>query len=102
MAVTIRLTRMGAKKKSFYRVVVADSRYPRDGRFIEILGTYDPHVNPPAIKLNRERVESWVNRGVNLSTTVRSLLRKGGIAIRPAKPPAAAKAEGSSQADSPA
>jgi len=55
MSVTIRLTRMGTKKKSFYRLVAADSRFPRDGRFIEVLGTYDPNPNPPAIKLNREK-----------------------------------------------
>ena len=53
MSVTIRLTRMGTKKKSFYRLVAADSRFPRDGRFIEVLGTYNPNLNPPAIKLNR-------------------------------------------------
>ncbi|OGP51666.1 MAG: 30S ribosomal protein S16, partial [Deltaproteobacteria bacterium RBG_13_51_10] len=58
MAVTIRLTRMGAKKKPFYRLVVADSRFPRDGRFIEVVGTYDPNPNPPAINLNRERIDS--------------------------------------------
>ena len=63
MAVTIRLTRMGAKKKPFYRLVVADSRFPRDGRFIEVLGTYDPNPDPPAVKLNQEKVQSWVNRG---------------------------------------
>jgi len=102
MAVTIRLTRMGAKKKPFYRLVVADSRFPRDGRFIEVLGTYNPNLNPPAINLDRERIQSWVNRGANLSSTVRSMLKKGGISIQPAKMGgAAAKAEGS-QANSPA
>ncbi len=102
MAVTIRLTRMGAKKKPFYRVVVADSRFPRDGRFIEVLGTYDPKPDPPSIKLDREKVQSWVNRGANLSTTVKSLLKKGGISVQPAEPSAiAVKTEGS-QADSPA
>ncbi len=102
MAVTIRLTRKGAKKNPFYRVVVADSRFPRDGRFIEVLGTYDPNLNPPGINLDREKVQSWVNRGANLSATVRSLLKKGGISVQPLKPPAtAAKAEGT-QADSPA
>ena len=102
MAVTIRLTRMGAKKKPFYRLVVADSRFSRDGRFIEVLGTYDPKMNPPAINLDREKVQSWVNRGANLSTTVRSLLKKGGISVQPAKALAnAAKKEGS-QTESPA
>lgn len=102
MAVTIRLTRMGAKKNPFYRVVAADSRFPRDGRFIEVLGTYNPKGDPPAINLKQERVVYWVNRGANLSTTVRSLLKKGGISIQAAKSSAAVKAEGSSQADSPA
>ena len=102
MAVTIRLTRMGAKKKSFYRLVVADSRFPRDGRFIEVLGTYDPNLNPPIVNLDRDKVQSWVNRGANLSPTVRSLLKKGGISVQPAKVSVtAAKAEGS-QTDSPA
>jgi small subunit ribosomal protein S16 len=102
MSVTIRLTRMGTKKKSFYRLVAADSRFPRDGRFIEVLGTYDPNPNPPAIKLNREKLETWVNRGAHLSPTVKSLLKKGGIPIRPAKKAApAAKADGSA-VDSPA
>ena len=102
MAVTIRLTRMGAKKKPFYRLVVADSRFPRDGRFIEVLGTYDPNLNPPAINLDGEKIQSWVNRGANLSATVRSLLRKGGVSVQPTKASAtAAKAEGT-QADSPA
>jgi small subunit ribosomal protein S16 len=85
MAVTIRLTRMGAKKKPFYRLVVADSRFPRDGRFIDVLGTYDPNLNPPAIQLDREKIEAWMKRGVNLTSTVRSLLKKGGISTRPGK-----------------
>ncbi len=102
MAVTIRLTRMGAKKKPFYRLVVADSRFPRDGRFIEVLGTYDPNLNPPIVNLDREKVQSWVNRGANLSTTVRSLLKKGGISVRPVKALADAAKEESSQAQSPA
>jgi small subunit ribosomal protein S16 len=95
MSVTIRLTRMGTKKKSFYRLVAADSRFPRDGRFIEVLGTYNPNPDPPAIKLNREKLETWVNRGAQLSPTVKSLLKKNGIAIRPAKKaaPAAKTAE---------
>lgn len=102
MAVTIRLTRMGAKKKPFYRLVVADSRFPRDGRFIDVLGTYDPNLNPPIVNLNREKIQSWVDRGANLSATVRSLLKKGGISVQRAKASAtAAKAEGS-QKDSPA
>ncbi len=76
MAVTIRLTRMGAKKKPFYRVVVADSRFPRDGRFIEVLGTYDPNPDPPAIKVDQEKIQTWLKRGAHPSTTVKSLLKK--------------------------
>ena len=102
MAVTIRLTRMGAKKKPFYRLVVADSRFPRDGRFIEVVGTYDPNQNPPIVNLDREKVQSWVNRGASLSATVRSLLKKGGVSVQSVKASAtAAKAEGA-QTDSPA
>ncbi len=89
MAVTIRLTRMGAKKKPYYRLVAADSRFPRDGRFIEVLGTYDPKVEPPAVNLDREKVQSWVDRGATLSTTVRSLLKKAGISVQPGKKTAA-------------
>lgn len=102
MAVTIRLTRMGAKKKPFYRLVVADSRFPRDGRFIEVVGTYDPNKNPPIVNLDREKVQSWVNRGASLSATVRSLLKKGGVSVQSVKASAtAAKTEGA-QTDSPA
>jgi small subunit ribosomal protein S16 len=102
MAVTIRLTRMGAKKKPFYRVVVADSRFPRDGRFIEVLGTYNPNLDPAAINLDRERVQTWVNRGANLSTTVRSLFKKGGISIPRVRTSATAAQAEESPADSPA
>lgn len=102
MAVTIRLTRMGAKKKPFYRVVVADSRYPRDGRFIEVLGTYNPNLHPAAVNLDRERVETWVKRGANLSTTVRSLLKKGGILTARVRTAATAAQTEESPADSPA
>ncbi len=90
MAVTIRLTRMGAKKKPFYRLVAADSRFPRDGRFIEVLGTYDPKADPAGIHLVREQIQSWVDRGAALSPTVKSLLTKNGISIRPARKSAAA------------
>ena len=87
MAVTIRLTRKGAKKKPFYRIVVADSRFPRDGRFIEVLGTYDPNPNPPAIKFNQELVVSWLKRGASPSTTVKSLMKKAGLSIPKAEKP---------------
>ncbi|MBM4333303.1 MAG: 30S ribosomal protein S16 [Deltaproteobacteria bacterium] len=79
MAVTIRLARMGAKKKPFYRLVVADSRFPRDGRFIEVVGTYDPNHNPPAINLNQERIASWLKKGAHPTNTVKSLLKKAGL-----------------------
>lgn len=81
MAVIIRLTRMGAKKKPFYRVVVADSRFPRDGRFIEMVGTYDPNLNPPAINFQQEKVITWIKRGAHPTDTVRSLLKKAGISL---------------------
>jgi small subunit ribosomal protein S16 len=80
MPVTIRLTRMGAKKKPFYRLVVADSRFPRDGRFIDVVGTYNPNLNPPAISLNQEKIDSWLKRGAHPTTTVRSLIKKIGVA----------------------
>lgn len=79
MAVTIRLTRRGAKKKPFYRLVVADSRFPRDGRFIEVLGTYDPNPDPPAIKVDQEKIQTWLKRGAHPSTTVKSLFKKLGL-----------------------
>ncbi len=92
MAVTIRLTRMGAKKKPFYRLVVADSRFPRDGRFVDVVGTYDPNPNPPSIKVDQEKIQVWLKRGAHPSTTVKSLLRKTGMlneketAAKPASP----------------
>ncbi len=79
MAVTIRLARFGAKKKPFYRVVVADSRAPRDGRFIERLGTYDPKLDPPGVTLNKGRVMVWLQRGARTTPTVANLLRRVGI-----------------------
>lgn len=76
MAVRIRLRRMGAKKRPFYRVVVADSRAPRDGRFIETLGTYNPLITPAEVKLNAEKVQLWLSRGAQPSETVRRLLAR--------------------------
>jgi len=76
MGVTIRLTRIGAKKKPFYRLVVADSRFPRDGRFLDVVGTYDPKLNPPAIRLNQEKIDSWLKRGAHPTTTVESLMKR--------------------------
>ncbi|MBQ3077453.1 MAG: 30S ribosomal protein S16 [Clostridia bacterium] len=79
MAVKIRLRRMGAKKAPFYRVVVADSRYPRDGRFIEELGTYNPLTNPSEFKVDAEKVQTWIKNGAQPTDTVKALLKKNGI-----------------------
>ncbi|MCT0005464.1 30S ribosomal protein S16 [Weissella confusa] len=79
MAVKIRLKRMGSKKRPFYRVVVADSRSPRDGRFIETVGTYNPLVEPAEVKLNEELVLSWLNNGAQPSDTVKNLFSNAGI-----------------------
>ena len=78
MAVKIRLKRMGAKKAPFYRVVVADSRTPRDGRFIEELGYYNPLTDPTDIKIDVERAQYWVKNGAQPSDTVRAILKKSG------------------------
>ena len=74
--VKIRLRRMGAKKAPFYRIVVADSRYPRDGRFIEEIGTYNPCVSPAEIKIDADRAREWIKTGAQPTETVRSLLKK--------------------------
>ncbi len=79
MAVKIRLNRMGAKKNPFYRIVVADSRAPRDGRFIEILGNYDPSQQPAVVNVDEEKVMDWMRKGAQPTDTVKSLLRKQGI-----------------------
>lgn len=79
MAVKIRLKRIGAKKNPFYRVVVADSRYPRDGRFIEEIGTYNPLVNPPEIKIDAEAAKKWISVGAQPTDTARALLKKSGV-----------------------
>lgn len=79
MAVKIRLTRMGAKKNPFYRIVVADSRSPRDGRFIEILGNYDSTKEPAVINVDEERAIDWMSKGAQPTDTVRSLFSKKGI-----------------------
>lgn len=79
MAVKIRLKRMGAKKAPFYRVVVADSRYPRDGRFIEELGHYNPTTNPVDIKIDIEKAQTWIKNGAQPTETVKSLLKKAGM-----------------------
>ncbi|MBM4235579.1 MAG: 30S ribosomal protein S16 [Firmicutes bacterium] len=79
MAVRIRLKRMGAKKKPFYRIVVADSRYPRDGRFIEEIGYYNPTTKPTTFEVDAEKVRQWVAKGAKPSDTVKMLLEKAGL-----------------------
>ena len=79
MAVKIRLKRMGAKKAPFYRIIVADARSPRDGRFIDTLGTYNPLTNPAEIKVKEEETLKWLNNGAQPSDTVRNLLSQKGI-----------------------
>ncbi len=79
MAVRIRLARHGRKKSPFYRLVVADSRSPRDGRFIEMLGTYDPMTDPASIKVDEERVMHWLKEGALPSDTARGLLIRTGV-----------------------
>ena len=79
MSVKIRLKRIGAKKAPFYRVVVADSRYPRDGRFIEEIGYYNPLTTPVEIKIDSEKAQKWISNGAQPTETVKSLLKKAGI-----------------------
>jgi len=80
--VKIRLARGGRKKRPFYRVVAADSRMARDGRFLEVLGTYNPLSTPKEIKFNDERVEYWVGQGAEMSDTVRNLYKKANAAAK--------------------
>lgn len=105
MSVKIRLKRMGAKKRPFYRIVVADSRAPRDGRFIDTLGHYNPCVEPPDVNLDAERAQLWLSRGAQPTETASALLKKQGMlqqavaapqeaeAAAPTKRKRAAKAE---------
>ena len=79
MAVKMRLRRMGAKKAPFYRVIVADSRSPRDGRFIEEIGYYNPLTEPAEIKIDAEKAKKWIGNGAQPTETVKSLLKKSGI-----------------------
>lgn len=83
--VKIRLQRYGKKKAPFYRIVATDSRNPRDGRFIEIVGTYNPLTNPVTVKVNAESITAWINKGAKVTDTVKSILVKEGIATVPAK-----------------
>ena len=79
MAVKIRLRRMGAKRAPFYRIVVADSRYPRDGRFIEEIGTYNPVATPTEVKVDAEKAKQWIANGAQPTDTVKVLLKKNGV-----------------------
>ena len=78
MAVKIRLRRMGAKKAPFYRIVVADSRYPRDGRFIEEIGYYDPTKDPSVVKVDAEKAKAWIANGAQPTDTVKKILKDNG------------------------
>lgn len=80
MAVKIRLRRIGAKKAPFYRIVVADSRYPRDGRFIEEIGYYDPTKEPSVVKVDTEKAQKWIQNGAQPTDTVKKILKDNGIA----------------------
>ena len=79
MAVKIRLKRMGAKKAPFYRVVVADSRYPRDGRFIDEIGTYNPLTDPATVEIDADKAKKWIANGAQPTETVKAYLKKNGI-----------------------
>lgn len=79
MAVKIRLTRQGGKKKPFYRIVVADSEAPRDGSFLEVVGTYNPMAAPAKVELKNDRVNFWLGQGATPSDTVKQILKKAGI-----------------------
>lgn len=79
MAVKIRLRRMGAKKNPFYRIVIADSRYPRDGRFIEEIGTYDPLKTPADVKIDADKAKQWIANGAQPTDTVKDILKKSGV-----------------------
>ena len=78
MAVKIRLRRMGAKKAPYYRIVVADSRYPRDGRFIEEIGYYNPMTEPSTVKVDADKAKQWIANGAQPTDTVKALLKKSG------------------------
>ncbi|PIE68382.1 MAG: 30S ribosomal protein S16 [Deltaproteobacteria bacterium] len=80
MAVRIRLTRLGRKKKPFYRIVVADSESPRDGKFLDIVGTYDPLQEPASITIHDDKLQDWLGKGALPTTTVKSLLKKAKVA----------------------
>ena len=79
MAVKLRLKRMGSKQRPFYRIVAADARSPRDGRFIETVGTYDPIQNPAVVSIDKEKVMTWLNNGAQPTDTVRNILKSEGV-----------------------
>ena len=79
MAVRIRLARMGAKKKPFYRLVAADSEAPRDGKFLDILGSYDPTKDPAVITVQEAKVQSWLGKGAKVSESAKAILKKQGV-----------------------
>jgi small subunit ribosomal protein S16 len=85
VAVTIRLRRMGTTKRPAYRVVVADSRSPRDGRFLEVLGHYSPLTEPPTVALDRAKIEAWIKKGAQPSNTVRKLILNVPVPVPAAK-----------------
>ena len=82
MAVKLRLQRLGKKKQPFYRIVAADSRSPRDGKFIEVVGTYNPRFNPPEVEIKEVKALKWLKNGAQPTDTVRSLLKKEGILLK--------------------
>ncbi len=93
--VVLRLSRQGAKKRPFYRIIVTDSRAPRDGRRLEQVGTYDPSQNPARVQFEQEKLEQWIRRGARPSLTVAQLMKRSGIASAAgADVPAASTAEG--------
>ena len=80
--VRIRLRRMGSKGKPFYRIAVADQRAPRNGKYLDLIGTYDPHQDPPEISINEEKISKWIGNGAQPSDSVSSLLKTKGIEIK--------------------
>jgi small subunit ribosomal protein S16 len=99
--VKIRLKRMGAKKRPFYRLVVADSRSPRDGRFIEEVGTYDPIANPAKVQIDADRVRDWISKGARPSDIARKLLEQQGVLQRAPRPRAGAAPAATAVAEEP-
>ncbi|EKD35200.1 MAG: hypothetical protein ACD_75C02005G0001 [uncultured bacterium] len=82
MAVRIRLTRLGRKKKPFYRIIVADSENKRDGKFLDVVGTYDPLQNPAAISIDNVKLQEWLGKGALPTTTVKSLIKKAAASVQ--------------------